>query len=76
LATTAALDEEYEALVAKVGGNASDARLVEALAAEAEWTQEGARAMIALARQYGTAVLRNALALAEALGIEDGSSGL
>jgi len=43
---------------------------------EMEWTQEGAAHIAALAREYGAFVLRNALALADVLGIEDGSLGL
>jgi hypothetical protein len=41
-----------------------------------EWTQEGAAQVAALSREYGAFVLRNALALATALGIEDGLLGL
>jgi hypothetical protein len=43
---------------------------------EMEWTQEGAAQVAALARDYGAFVLRNAMALAISLGIEDGDSGL
>jgi hypothetical protein len=32
--------------------------------------------MIQLARQFGTSILRNAMALAEAIQIEDGNAGL
>jgi hypothetical protein len=39
---------------------------------EMEWTKEGAAHVAALARDYGAFVLRNALALALSLGIEDG----
>jgi len=42
---------------------------------EMEWTQEGAAHVAALARDYGVFVLRNALALAISLGIEDGELG-
>jgi hypothetical protein len=42
---------------------------------EMEWTQEGAAHVAALARDYGAFVLRNALALALSLGIEDGELG-
>jgi hypothetical protein len=42
---------------------------------EMEWTQEGAAQVAALAREYGAFVLRNALALAISLGIEDGEIG-
>ncbi len=54
----------------------SDWKQVEAkLQHEMEWTQEGASHVAALARNYGGFMLRNALALATALGIEDGSLG-
>jgi hypothetical protein len=43
---------------------------------EMEWTQEGAAHVASLARNYGAFVLRNAMALAISLGIEDGDSGL
>jgi hypothetical protein len=43
---------------------------------EMKWTQEGAVHVAALARDYGAFVLRNALALALCLGIEDGDIGL
>lgn len=76
MSSTAILEEEYEQIVRNVGQGATDAELTRALVSEADWTEEGAQAVIALAREYGTAVLRNALALAEALGIEDGASGL
>ena len=42
---------------------------------EMEWTREGAAHVAALAREYGAFVLRNALALALSLGIEDGELG-
>ena len=42
---------------------------------EMEWTQEGAVQVAALVRDYGEFVLRNALALAVSLGIEDGELG-
>lgn len=42
---------------------------------EMEWTQEGAAQVAALVRDYGAFVLRNALALAISLGIEDGELG-
>lgn len=43
---------------------------------EMEWTQEGAMHVASIARDYGAFVLRNALALATVLGVEDGSLGL
>jgi hypothetical protein len=43
---------------------------------EMEWTEEGAKHLTIIAREYGGFMLRNALALATVLGIEDGSLGL
>jgi hypothetical protein len=51
-------------------------RVEDKLQKEMEWTQEGASQVAALAREYGAFVLRNALALATILGVEDGSLGL
>jgi hypothetical protein len=77
--TEIAADElvpEYEKLIARVGMDATDERICAALFASHEWTEEGARAVLALARTYGVFILRNALALAAAMEIEDGSCGL
>jgi hypothetical protein len=43
---------------------------------EADWTPNGAEAIVDLATNYGSFVLRNALALSIALNIEDGRLGL
>jgi len=51
-------------------------RLISALSREHDWTERGAAAIVSLANDYGTFVLRNALALAIVLDIEDGSLGL
>jgi hypothetical protein len=67
--------EEYELMVTKLGDSPTDDRLVAALVAEHSWTEEGAYAIVLLAREYGTSILRNALMLASALDIEDGSRG-
>lgn len=39
------------------------------------WTTEGAREITRLAREYGGFMLRNALAVANALNVEDGELG-
>ncbi|MFN7431250.1 MAG: hypothetical protein ACK54T_00295 [bacterium] len=67
---------EYEGIVSRVGENAIDDAIIAALVGDGDWTDEGARAVVHLARTYGTSILRNALALAEAMDIEDGSAGL
>lgn len=50
-------------------------RVEDTLHSEMEWTRDGATQVAALARDYGAFVLRNALALALSLGIEDGELG-
>lgn len=67
---------EYREIVARVGEAAEDARIISTLIIDAGWTAEGARTVLRLARIYGTSILRNALALAEAMDIEDGEAGL
>ena len=49
--------------------------LVKHLSRADDWTQEGARVIVTLANDYGAFMLRNALALALALGKEDGELG-
>lgn len=53
---------------------ASD-RLAAALAGQHDWSEAGAAAVVALATDYGAFMLRNALALAVALDVEDGRLG-
>jgi hypothetical protein len=67
---------EYEILIGDIGDAATDDQIVARLTTEHDWTEAGATTVLALARQYGTAILRNALALASAMQIEDGSVGL
>lgn len=50
-------------------------RLVQHLSRAHDWTEEGARVIVTLANEYGAFTLRNALALALALGKEDGDLG-
>ena len=49
--------------------------LVQHLSLSHGWTEEGARVIVSLANEYGAFMLRNALALALALGKEDGNRG-
>ncbi len=67
---------EYRSLLAsaKVGRRkkVDGSRLVQHLSREHDWTEEGADAIVTLANEYGAFMLRNALALAIALGKEDG----
>ena len=49
--------------------------LEQMLVLEADWTPRAAQHLMKLARDYGSFMLRNALAIAVALGIEDGDIG-
>ncbi len=78
-----ALLAEYDCIInqadgAKPGwnGELDWDRMAYLLEREADWTTNGAQAIVHLAREYGTFALKNALALAAVLGIEDGTSGL
>lgn len=67
---------EYETVIASVGADATDEAIVARLMRDAEWTDRGAHEVLRLAKTYGTSILRNALALASAMQIEDGDAGL
>jgi hypothetical protein len=78
----ALLADEYKTLVMEAGARGAwerpedpDAGLREALIRSGDWTPSAAEALTYLARKYGVFMLRNALALASALGTEDGSLG-
>jgi len=73
---TPKLRHEYDAIVSSVSPDDNSDRLVNVLMEDADWTDRGAREILHLAKKYGTSILRNALALAEAMNIEDGESGL
>jgi hypothetical protein len=68
------LVEEYRDLFEDLGSDGPDS-LEEALIYEAEWTAEAAEHLLHLATEYGSFMLRNALAIALALDIEDGELG-
>jgi len=74
--------EEYRTIAAEALGHADfggrhkqEKRLVRELVTTGEWTPEAATHLTRLAHEYGTFMLRNALALAIALDIEDGELG-
>ena len=73
---TDVLVSEYDTIIADVGEDATDDQIVAALVRDADWTERGAREVLQLAQKYGTSILRNALALASAMNIEDGEAGL
>ena len=50
-------------------------RLVSRLSNEHGWTHQGAQSIVRLANEYGSFMLRNALALSILLGKEDGDMG-
>jgi len=56
-------------------GDLSCERLAKLLSERAEWSGLGAEHLVALVRQNGVFVLRNALAVAVALDVEDGDLG-
>jgi len=68
--------DEYRAIVDRLGPDSDDKDLADLLRKESDWTEQGSAVLVMLARQYGTFVLANALALAEALEIEDGEAGM
>lgn len=70
------LTDEYRSLVGHLADATDDAQLRETLVRVADWTDDGAQAVVMLAKRYGSFVLANALALAEALDIEDGEAGI
>jgi hypothetical protein len=72
----AGLRREYAQLLEALPPKPTDRMIVDALVVNADWTREGGRTVLSLAQRYGTFVLRNALALADAMDIEDGSVGL
>ena len=73
---TDSLLAEYDTIITDLGAEATDDEIVRALVERGDWTQQGAREVLQLARRYGTSILRNALALAAAMKIEDGNAGL
>ena len=52
--------------------NCSDARIARKLAKSADWTESGADELVRMVNDYGSFMLRNALAIAVVLGREDG----
>ena len=67
---------EYDSTVNSTGRKAkrrvNREHLTRALCKDHDWTDGGARAIVSLANEYGSFMLRNALALAVVLDKEDG----
>jgi hypothetical protein len=70
----AGLVEEYDTLFQEVRARSADS-LERKLVRDAEWTPEAAEHLLRLARDYGSFMLQNALAISLALDIEDGELG-
>ncbi len=77
----ALLCDEYRTFAAECGlGHGEEdevrqERLIHKLISAGDWTHTSARLLMNLVNEHGSFVLRNAAALAMALGIEDGSDG-
>jgi hypothetical protein len=75
------LVEEYYALLEQpeskmsVRSKFTDSQIKELLVSKAAWSPRAAEHIFELANAYGSFMLRNALALSEALQIEDGELG-
>lgn len=75
------LVEEYSALLREVVHHSSgrweieDATIKNILSRDCEWSPEAADHLLRLANDYGSFMLRNALALSLVLEIEDGELG-
>ncbi|HNR29309.1 MAG TPA: hypothetical protein PKI11_00335 [Candidatus Hydrogenedentes bacterium] len=68
------LVEEYRAEFDGIGIEDTES-LAQALQEVGDWTPNASEQLVALARNYGAFMLRNALAVAIALEIEDGDLG-
>jgi hypothetical protein len=77
-ANVAALVEEYQDITDDFGDimDTPTDDIAKRLVAEHDWTPEGAAVLMDLVTKYGAFVLRNALALAIALDVEDGTEEL
>ncbi len=74
------LVEEYrsllhEALEEKSDFSGNDDKIRNVLERDGDWTPQAAEHLLAMANNYGSFMLRNALALSLVLGIEDGELG-
>jgi hypothetical protein len=70
---------EYQTYVAKVTNKNNEIdwdKLIDLLCSNGDWTTQGAEILIAIVKNYGSFILKNALALAVATNIENGELGL
>jgi hypothetical protein len=70
------LVDEYKSIFADLNIDGNEIKLNHILRVECDWTEKGADTVLNLAKTYGSFVLRNALAVAIALDIQDGSIGI
>lgn len=73
------IQSEYQAYVAEVTDKNNEIdwdKLIDLLCSNGDWTREGAEALVAIVKNYGSFILKNALALAVATNIEDSELGL
>jgi len=81
-ADVGSLVDEYQHLLALMSREEAEIRLplypgeiARCLVRDADWSESAAQHLLQLAKDYGVFMLRNGLALAIALGFEDGELG-
>jgi hypothetical protein len=70
---------EYQAYVVQATDKNNEIdwdKLIDLLCSNGDWTTQGAETLVAIVKNYGNFILKNALALAVATNIEDGELGL
>jgi hypothetical protein len=73
------IQSEYQAYVTEVTDKNNEIdwdKLIDLLCSDGEWTTQGAETLVSIVRNYGSFILKNALALAVVTNIEDGELGL
>lgn len=65
---------KYREILARVGKGAEESELIAALAKDSELSPEAVGVILDLAKSFGAEILRNSLALAEAMSIENGET--
>ncbi len=77
--STKLIRAEYQYYVEKATGTNNEIdwnKLTDLLRTNGEWTRQGAETLVAIVKNYGSFVLKNAFALAIVTNIEDGELGL
>jgi hypothetical protein len=73
------IQDEYQSYIAQAADKNHEIdweKVIGLLCKNGDWTTQGAEMLVYLVKQYGSFVLKNALALALAANIEDGELGL